>query len=66
MTIILLFVNNNFDLTSRLLALKYVPNSHTGVYLSNKIKNIISLWKIEKKVINATIDGGSNIKLAID
>ena len=60
------FVNNEFELTSRLLALKFLPNSHTGLCLSNAIKCIITSWKIEKKAINATIDGGSNVNSAID
>ena len=59
-------MNNDFELTSRQLALKYIPNQHTGSYLSNEITSIIKEWKIEKKVINATIDGGSNVNLAVD
>ena len=34
--------------------------------MSNEIKKIIINWKIETKVINATIDGGSNINLAVE
>ena len=60
------FVNNNFELISRQLALKFIPSQHTGIYLSSEIASIIKEWKIEKKVINATIDGGSNINLAVD
>jgi hypothetical protein len=48
------------------LALKYVPERHTGVYLSSIVTNIVSQWDIEDKIINATIDGASNINLAID
>jgi hypothetical protein len=46
--------------------LKFVPNSHTGVYLSGEITNIVRNWKSEKKGINATIDGASNVNLAIN
>jgi hypothetical protein len=46
--------------------LKFVPNSYTGVYLSGEITNIVRNWNIEKKVINATIDGASNVNLAFD
>jgi hypothetical protein len=46
--------------------LKFVPNSHTVVYFSGEITNIVRNWNIEKKVINATIDGASNVNFAID
>jgi hypothetical protein len=46
-------------------ALKFIPQSHTGLYLSTEIVNLIENWKIKDKSINATIDGASNINLAI-
>ena len=30
------------------------------------MKNVISEWGIEKKVVNARVDGARNVKLAID
>ena len=59
------FVNKNFELISRLLALKFVPERHTAIYLSSVVTKIVSDWNIEDKIINATIDGASNINLAI-
>jgi hypothetical protein len=59
------YVNNNFELVSNFLALKFIPQSHTGLYLSTEIVNLIESWKIKDKCINATIDGASNINLAI-
>ena len=50
---------------SNLLALKFIPESHTGLYMSTEIVNLIESWKITDKCINATIDGASNINLAI-
>ena len=49
-----------------MLAFKYVPDRHTADYLSDEITNIIRLWNIERKVTTATIDGASNINLAIE
>jgi hypothetical protein len=42
-------INTNVILkpiVSRLLALKYVPERHTGVYLSSVVTNIVSQWDI--------------------
>jgi hypothetical protein len=60
------FVNNEFESKSRLLALKFTPKRHTSVYLSNVITKVLQNWKLDTNIINATIDGASNINLAVE
>ena len=55
------FINDDFEMISRLLALKHVPERHTADYLSNQVTSIVNKWEIETKIINATIDGAYNI-----
>ena len=45
--------------------MKFIPERHTAIYLSRVVTQIVSEWNIEDKIINATIDGASNINLAI-
>ena len=46
--------------------MKFTPERHTSVYLSNEITKILQDWKLDTKTINATIDGASNINLAVE
>ena len=45
--------------------MRFIPERHTAPYLSSEVTKIVQEWKLEKKVINATIDGASNINLAM-
>jgi hypothetical protein len=49
-----------------MLALKHIPERHTAENLSNEIVLIVKTWNIEQKITTATIDGASNINLAVD
>ncbi len=60
------FIDDDFQFKSGLLSLKYVPHSHSGINLASEKKSVINQWDLEKKVVNATVDGASNVKLAID
>jgi hypothetical protein len=60
------FVNDDFELNSRMLALQHIPERHTAENLSSEIVTIVKNWNIQLKITTATIDGASNINLAVD
>ena len=46
------FLDSSLELRTCLLGLVHVPESHTGVYLSEKTNNlIIDKWNVKEKVI---------------
>jgi hypothetical protein len=49
-----------------MLALQHIPERHTAENLSSEIVTIVKSWNIQIKITTATIDGASNINLAVD
>ena len=59
------FINEYWQLCSRVLRLKYMPESHTGPILKARLFDIFEYWNIKEKVKYITSDSGANIKNAI-
>lgn len=54
-----------WELKSYILALKHVQKSHTAENLLTEIKELMTKWEINHKVVTVSADGAYNIKKAI-
>ncbi|GBB89373.1 hypothetical protein RclHR1_02530017 [Rhizophagus clarus] len=50
-----------FKLNEAILAIKYVPYSHTGEATAEEIMSILNEWKLTDKVFTITTDNGRNM-----
>ena len=51
-----------WKLVSKFLALHHQPSSHTSENLLKSLREIVSKWKLSKKVIAISADGAPSIK----
>jgi len=66
MAITIHFIDSNFSVRSVLLGCFEFNDHHTGVNLSEKIKQTLDEWNLKKKVVLAVSDNANNIKNALD
>ncbi|KAL4113573.1 hypothetical protein QTP88_017180 [Uroleucon formosanum] len=66
MAITIHFIDSNFSLRSVLLGCFEFNDHHTGVNLSEKIKQTLDEWNLKKKVVLAVSDNANNIKNALN
>ncbi|KAL4096990.1 hypothetical protein QTP88_021842 [Uroleucon formosanum] len=66
MAITIHFIDSNFSLRSVLLGCFEFNDHHTGVNLSEKIKQTLDEWNLKKKVVLAVLDNANNIKNALN
>ena len=59
------FVNENWQLISRVLALKHLLDDHNAEYLYETLYAILVEWKILNKIIASVSDSGANIVCAL-
>lgn len=59
------FINAEFVMIRRTLALKYLEDTHTGDNIYNQLCGIFAEWGIEDKVTHIVTDGAANMKAAI-
>jgi hypothetical protein len=52
----------DWTLKSYVLALKHVTKAHTADNLLSELREVISDWGIDRKVITVSADGAYNIK----
>ncbi|GES99344.1 zinc finger BED domain-containing protein 1-like [Rhizophagus clarus] len=55
------YIDNQFKLNEAILAIKYVPYSHTGEATAEEIMSILNEWKLTDKVFTITTDNGRNM-----
>ncbi|KAL8158296.1 hypothetical protein AgCh_002845 [Apium graveolens] len=53
------FVDENWELQSRILNLRFMPPPHTGQLLAEKFISLLKEWGIERKVFSLTLDNAS-------
>ena len=53
------YVDENWNLQSRILNLRFMPPSHTGQLLAEKFIGLLKEWGIERKVFSLTVDNAS-------
>jgi hypothetical protein len=58
------FIDNDFKFCEAILSIKYVPYPHTGDNICKVIREIISNWNLNGKVLTMTTDNGSNMTRA--
>lgn len=59
------FIDENFKMTSILLACEVLPVQHTSLNLAEALRQIARDWNIEEKITLAVSDNAANIKSAI-
>lgn len=59
------FIDSNFEIQSLLLECTSFDESHTSKNLADALKNIITEWNLEEKVLMVISDNAANIKKAI-
>ena len=60
------YVNDDYFLAHHTISLKYLSGSHTSVYISETIKEILSEWKIKDFVKFGCSDNGANFSRALE
>ena len=61
------YINNDWELCSRVLGLYYLDQQHSSEYLFKKTNDILSEWKLpEQKILFFIADSGANIKAAFE
>ena len=53
------FVDDKWNLHSRVLNFSHFPPPHSGVFLADKMFNFLKEWGIEKKIFSITVDNAS-------
>ncbi|XP_073488853.1 E3 SUMO-protein ligase ZBED1-like [Aquarana catesbeiana] len=66
MSLMIHFINDDFQMNSRCLQTVFFPEDHTGEALAQGLKDALINWKLEEKnLVCITTDNGSNIVKAI-
>ena len=60
------FVNNHFDLKSRLLCCEYFAERHTAVNIASRYENVVMRYQIDGKVRRIISDSASSMKKAFE
>ncbi|GES76468.1 zinc finger BED domain-containing protein 1-like [Rhizophagus clarus] len=55
------YIDNQFKLNEAILAIKYMPYSHTSEAIAEEIMSILNEWKLTDKVFTITTDNGNNM-----
>ncbi|KAK3726786.1 hypothetical protein RRG08_058438 [Elysia crispata] len=66
MTVTVHFVDQNWQINSRVLSTTKVEGSHTGEKIADELRGVFKTWGIEDKVTTIVNDNAANVKNAVE
>ena len=66
MTVTVHFVDQNWQINSRVLSTTKVEGSHTGEKIADELRGVFKTWDIEDKVTTIVTDNAANVKNAVE